>query len=653
MKESRSWNTGVRSEKLEVRSLKYSLFMPYALHLIFIFFLLLYTSSIHAQQGVTLEAFVDRPHVTLDDQVVLTVRVSGGNVFTEPSIPNRGNFEVLSRGSASNVQMINGRLAVSKEFTYVLQPLKAGQFEIGPISIFIEGVEKQTAPISVTVGEAENSQPGHLPQNSQKPSLPQGAFPPGTFPSPPMTGLSPFGASPSAPDEGQYKDIFVTAEVDNKSPYKGEQIIYTFRLYTSKGVGEAKLNLPDFHDFWSEEVQKENKYYKELGGKRYVVSEFKVILFPTKSGALNIAPAELKAQVEEALNFPSAFNDPFFTMRGAPLSYRPRVLRSSEIHLEVKDLPAGAPAGFTGLVGQFGVQSNISKTELAVGDSATLAIQISGVGNIKDAQLQNTFQIPGLKIYEDKPVQEIKKSQNGISGSKTFKIALVPENPGKFKIPPLHISYFDPQKGSYENLETPEYELSVVPGTSTEKLNKAQGVTSVTNAEDSSVEDIATIHTPSQLKQQSYSFDFYYWIVILFVAPPLIFLIAFLVSKRQRWVETHSDVLKKRKGFSRATERIKSLDLSKSDELSGHVSHILKDYLGDKFNLVGAALTPVEAEQLLLKKGEKHPAGLAMVEFLRELDAWIYGAPPLQKGWEKETQKKAIHILKAVEKEIF
>lgn len=596
-----------------------------------------------AQQGVTLEAFVDQPHIGLDDQLVLTVRVSGGNVFTEPSIPNRGNFEVLSRGSSSHVEMINGRLSVSKEYTYVLQPLKAGNFEIGPISLFVEGVEKQTPPISVSVGESANP-PSQAPRGLP-PGFPQG------FPAPPLTGADPSGQDPNLNAEGRYKDVFVTAEVDNKSPYKGEQILYIFRLYTSRGIGEAKLDLPDFHDFWNEEVQKESKYYKELDGKRYVVSEFKIALFPTKSGPIEIAPSSLKAQVEEPMNLPSAFNDPFFTMRGGPMSYRPRVLKTSEIHLEVKDLPPNAPAGFTGLVGQFNVQATLSKKDLSVGDSATLSIQISGSGNIKDAQLQPNFQIPGLKVYDDKPVQEIKKGANGISGSKTFKFALVPENPGKMAIPPLNLSYFDPKKGAYETLSTPAYELSVVPGTSQEKLNKAQGQAEAASS-NSLAEDIATIHSPKRLANQRYSFDFYYWVFILFAAPPLIFLMAYLLARRQRWVEQNSELLRKRKALGRACDRLKSLDLKDADEIFPQTSHILRDYLGDKFALMGAALTPLEIEQLLMRDGQRHPAGAALVDFMRELEASVYGGKPSEKGWEKSTQKKAIQILKALEKEL-
>lgn len=586
----------------------------------FFFLILLFPFVLQAQEGVTVEAFVDQPHIALDDQLVLTVRVKGGNVFTEPSIPNRGNFEVLSRGSSSQVQMVNGRLSVSKEYTYVLQPLKAGKFEIGPISIFVEGVEKQSTPIAVSVGETGLAAPD---------------------PAPPM-GLDP------APEA--YKDIFVTAEVDNKTPYKGEQILYTFRLYTSKGVGEAKLNLPEFHDFWSEEIDKENKYYKELNGRRYVVSEFKVALFANKTGNLVIAPSTLRAQVEEPL--PNVFNDPFFTMRGSGANYRPRVFKSPEVTLDVKDLPPGAPEGFTGLVGEYSVQASLSKKDLSVGDSGTLSIQISGRGNIKDAQLQPNFQIPGLKIYDDKPVLETKKGSQGISGSKTFKYALVPENPGKMVVPSLNIAYFNPKKNTYEILSTPAYELSVVPGTAQEKLNKTQGSLADPNVSNPLAEDIATIHSPKVLENQKYSFDFYYWVLILFAAPPVVFLLAYFISRRQRWREENSELLRKRRAYSRALDRLKSLDLSSSDEIYPQISHILRDYLGDKFTLVGAALTPMEIENLLLTRGQKKAAAQAFVELTRELDASVYGGRPEAKGWEKNIQKKALQILKALEKEL-
>src|SRR5262245_19044782 len=259
-------------------------------------------------QGVVIEAFVDKPTVSLDDQLILTIRVKGASVFTEPRIPNRGNFDVLSRGSGSSIEMINGRLSVMKEYTYILGPRNTGTLQIGPFSVDVEGVEYKAGPIAVTVVASQGG-PSQPPSTGQGPGLivPGG---PGWPQSPSPGPQIPSGGGPAP---SAYKDVFVTAEVDNKNTYVGEQIIYTFRLYTSRNVNSAKLDLPDSHDFWNEEIQKENKYYKELDGKRYVVSEYKVALFPSLTGTLIVTETTLRAEAEEPIENSNFFNDPFFT----------------------------------------------------------------------------------------------------------------------------------------------------------------------------------------------------------------------------------------------------------------------------------------------------------------------------------------------------
>jgi hypothetical protein len=610
--------------------------------LFLISFLILFTAKLAFAQGVAVESFVDKPTISLDDQLVLTIRVKGGSVFTEPQVPNRGNFNVLSRGSSSNIEMINGRLSVLKEYTYVLAPQKVGVHEIGPISVFVEGVEYKTGPITVTVVAGEPSQPPS--QQGQG------------FPSIPGWPSSPQGQAPAFPGQqtpsGEYKDIFVTAEVDNQNPYRGEQIIYTFRLYTTRNVSDAKLDLPDFHDFWNEEVQKENKYYKELGGKRYVVSEFRVALFPTTSGDLKIGETTLKAQVEEPLDMPNVFNDPFFTFRSGGINYKPRVLKTREMTIHVKELPSGAPPEFKGLVGNFKITSDLSKKDLSVGDSTTLTVDVSGAGNIKDAALSSSLDVPHLKIYEDKPALDQKKGPSGVSGTKSFKFALVPEAPGKIAIPPIALSYFDPKKGTYEKLSTPGYELSVVPGTQTERMTKAQAAPSPGAPVSPLAEDIATIHHDAKLSHEEPSFEFFYLILVLFAAPPVIVFAAYLILRRQRWVDANVDLIKKKKALARAVDRIKEIDLKDSVQIPGVLSHVIKEYLGDKLGMVGIALTPIEVGQIFSKNGKKSKSGISLAEFLKELDAWQYGGLPKKKGWEMETRKKAIDLLKGVEREM-
>jgi hypothetical protein len=444
----------------------------------------------------------------------------------------------------------------------------------------------------------------------------------------------------------------VTAEVDNKNPYQGEQIIYTFRLFTSRNINDAKLDLPNFHYFWNEEIQKENKYYKDLGGTRYVVSEYRIALFPTQSGTLNIGETSLKAQVEQEEDLSRFMNDPFFTFRGGLNSFRPRVFKAPAIEVEVKPLPPGAPADFKGLVGAFKLDSRLSKKDLTVGETATLTYSISGAGNLKDASLGFNFQIPNLKTYEDKPSLDLKKDPRGVSGSKNFNVALVPEAPGQMQVPSVSTSYFDPKKGSYETLTSPSYDLGVVPGAQ-EKMTKVQALPSVQQGipVNPLAEDIATIHhKDTRLIHEEPSFEFFYVVWILFAAPPLVFLGSLFIVRRQRWRDANVDVMKKRKALSRAIGQLKELDLKTPAEIPNRISHVLKEYLGDKLGMVGAALTPREVEQIFSKNGKKTESGVNLARFLQQLDDWQYGGLPNEKGWEGNTRKKAVGILKEVER---
>ncbi|MBL7686181.1 MAG: BatD family protein [Deltaproteobacteria bacterium] len=603
---------------------------------LFLFFIFFFWTLSAQAQGVVVEASVDKPIVSLDDQVVLTIKIKGGNVFSEPKMPSRGNFEVLSRGSSSNVVMMNGQIQATKEYHYILAPLKAGEFEIGPITVEVEGVEYKASPISVTVKDSG----GARGPPSQNPSS-QAPWTPG-FPMPQAPQASPVNPN------GATKDVFVTAEVSNKTPYVGQQIVYTFKVFTIRNVTNTQLTLPDFHDFWSEDLIKDFKSYQQIGNDRYVVVEFRVALIPSKAGTLNIAEAVLKADVEQSTQADSFFNDPFFR---SPSVFRPRVMKAPAISVEVQELPAGAPAEFKGLVGQFDLKNSISKKDLSVGETATLNYQIEGFGNIKDAVIEFNPLIPNLKIYPDKPTQKLKKDALGISGSKNFSFALVPEAPGKIQIPDLKLSYFDLKKQSYETLTAPGFELSVVPGQN-ENMAKVGGASSSAAPVNELGEDIASIHRQVKISHQEPSYEFFYLIALLFAAPPFILGVAYWIYKRQQWKEENSDLLKKRRAYSRAVSAIKEIDLKSETEIPQQLTRLLKDYLGDKLQRLGTALTPSEVELLFSKNAKKTQTGLAWSQFLQQLEGWQYAGLPQEAGWQQQAKKMALDLLKKAEKEL-
>ncbi len=598
-------------------------------------FLFFFSFPIKAEE-VVLESFVDKQTVALDDQLVLTIRIKGAADTSSPEISSRGNFDVLSQGFAPSMRVVNGVVSVSKEYTYILAPRATGKFQIGPITVKSNGQEYKTGPLEVTVTQRTLYQLPPLPKGAPFPGMPN------QNPALPALPSNPSGqASPA-----NRKDVFATAEVDNSTPYVGQQILYQFRVYTNKNMANGKFELPDFKDFQAEEIQKGRSFVQEMGGGKYQVNEFSIILIPKIPGQQVIEPTTIKGDVEEMDDLSSAFSDPFFTMRHSIA--KPRILKTQEVNVQVRELPANAPSGFKGLVGNFRLESGISTQALSTGETATLTLKLSGDGNFQDAQLAETFQLAGAKIYEDKPSVDLQKNLSGLSGTKSFGFAIVPEVPGRLKIPSLSIVYFDPKKETYETLRSQEVEIQVTPSTQQENLAKIQATQQGGKIVDALAEDIASIHR-GPLHQQTLSPYFFKTMILVFTLPPIVTALTLLIRRRRRWVSENGDYLRKKQALSHAIGEIRKMDLSKKSEIPKNLSAILKGYLGDKFSKVGKALTPVEVEILLEQGSFGKQAGRGMREFLEMLDSWIYGELPREEGWEKNAKSQAIEILKEID----
>ena len=73
-----------------------------------------------------------------------------------------------------------------------------------------------------------------------------------------------------------------------------------------------------------------------------------------------------------------------------------------KLTIDVKELPAGKPANFSGGVGEFTLSSSISTQELKTNDAVTIKLVISGTGNMK---LINTPEVgfpQDFEIYDPK-----------------------------------------------------------------------------------------------------------------------------------------------------------------------------------------------------------------------------------------------------------
>ena len=385
----------------------------------FIFTALLLLLVIPAQ-GFEVTARVDKNRITPEDSVLLRIEVNGGKA--DPDLSGVTDFKVTPRGTSSSYQFINGKSQSTASYQFILTPLKEGALKIPSIKVIRDGETVFTQEILITVSEEKAS-----------------------------------------PDE--VKALFARAEISDEKLFMGQPGIYSLKFFTSKRISDPKFeNSPGFKGFSVKPVEKENTYTQTLNGILFQVIQVDYVLFPTAPGAFTIDPAVLVANVmvksDRNSGMPSFFNDPFFSSDG----FKPVRVRSNPVTIEVAPLPAYQGTNpFSGLVGRFSIEAAMDKTSLKAGESATLTLTLSGSGNIMDANLPAMDLDPNFKVYDDNPVETLNLTEKGYEGEKIFKKALVPVNPGHYKIPSVVLVYFDAEEQAYKEVSTPEIPLAVTP----------------------------------------------------------------------------------------------------------------------------------------------------------------------------------------------
>ena len=83
--------------------------------------------------GLEVRAVVDRTHIHPGESVGLSVVISdGGGEVDTSSIED---FKVLSRGSGTRINYINGKMSKEVTYHYALIPKKKGQLRVPPLMV--------------------------------------------------------------------------------------------------------------------------------------------------------------------------------------------------------------------------------------------------------------------------------------------------------------------------------------------------------------------------------------------------------------------------------------------------------------------------------------------------------------------------------------
>jgi hypothetical protein len=126
-----------------------------------------------------------------------------------------------------------------------------------------------------------------------------------------------------------------------------------------------------------------------------------------------------------------------------------RVLHArAEKTIEVKPLPAGAPASFDGAIGSFEVYGNLSTHKTKVGEPIELTVEILGDSGFKQLSAPKVDQIDGWRNYPPTEENKVNETTNQMLG-KRYKFLFSPQKAGDLVTPSAHFSFFDPSTGKY------------------------------------------------------------------------------------------------------------------------------------------------------------------------------------------------------------
>ena len=572
-----------------------------------------------------------------------------GKNFTAPSF---NGFSVVGgpfNSSSSSVQIINGSMSrtVSHTYSYVLRAEKEGTFTIGSATLVVDGNTVKSDPYQITVVAAEDG------------SVSQGQT---------GTTSSTNTARPSTNDPSvSGKDLFLTVTPSKKSPYVGEPVVLTYKLYTRIPVSQLSVSkMPSYGGFWMKEVGDNSSTLKQtrevVNGIEYTVAEVKkVVLIPQKAALLTIEPMSIEciAQVQTQRNnqrsndpFDIFFNDPFFNRN---ITNVQKNLVAPVINFDVKALPTvGKPDSFSGAVGNYNFSTSVDLDEVNTNDAITMTVTVSGSGNIELLNLPTPAFPPDFEVYDPKVTSNIDATGQGMNGTKKAEFLAIPRRAGDFTIPAMEFSYFNPAKGQYVTLHSKQHALHVIKGAD----DHGEGNVYASNQEGIKHlgSDIRHIMTgQSKLRPLNSVFFASLGYFLILAAILLIFLVILLVVKRQRQFRQDVVLVRNKQATKVAKGRLKNaykyLKENDQNHFYEEMSQALWGYISDKLGIERSVLSMDTVKEAMVNKGIGEPLPEQFVDTLNTCEFARF-APGDAEAKMKDLYEQGLDLIMKVEKAV-
>mgnify|MGYP001325275392 FL=1 len=368
---------------------------------------LIFFYGLTTAQEQNIEVSVDRNELARGETLTYTIRVYDQRQGMQLDLtPLTEEFDVLGTRTSSQIRSINGSVESWTDYIVTLFPLAEGELTIPSLEIN----DALTDPVAINV---INEGPRSNQSN---------------------------------------EELFLEIVVNKETIYVQEQLLFTVRLYyTINGIRNPQFTELEMADTVIQLIGSPNQYEKLIDGVRYGVYEKRYVIFPQRSGPLEIPDILFRGEVTDGSsnfvfrNLNTRRVTAFIEGITIQVAERPEAARNNQFWLPVGNLTLEE-------------NWNIDLSNLKVGDSAIRTITMVADG-LDGAVLPpfSPVEIQNLNLYPDPPDIQRTFVDGRIVGTRVESTTLVPVIAGSIEIPEVSIPWW--------NINTDQQERTVIAAT--------------------------------------------------------------------------------------------------------------------------------------------------------------------------------------------